>query len=288
MRYDHSRLYPRNQLAYHRANDYKCMMAARSRRARKRHMQQELFTCGGKRKGAGRKPKHGRAGSSHKKRDEVDDSDVLHVVLRTVADVGNLRRREVYKAVRAASSIAAGTAERRKRFRINHLSIQHNHIHMLVEAESAEALAIGMHGFQISVARHINTALRAGGRRRRGSVFADRYYVVVIRSPRQARNVLAYVLGNWRKHREDRSGLARSWLVDPFSSAVSFPDWKELEGKPPWTIRPGYEPLVVTAPRSWLQCIGLKRHSAISVYEVPSERAHSTARRPAQHRATSS
>ena len=163
-----------------------------------------------------------------------------------------------------------------------------SHLHLLVEAESAEGLAIGMHGFQISVARHINTALRGGGRRRRGSVFADRYYVVVIRSPKQARNVIAYVLGNWRKHREDRCGLARSWLVDPFSSAVLFAGWKELEGKAAWTIRPDYEPLVVTAPRSWLQRIGWLRHGAISVYEVPSERAHSTARRAEPIHAASS
>jgi REP element-mobilizing transposase RayT len=244
-------------------------MAARSRRARKHHVQQDLFRRGGKRKGAGRKPMHGRAGSSHKKRDEVDDQDLLHVVLRTVPDVGNLRRREIFKAMRAASITAASTAERREQFRISHLSIQHNHVHMLVEAKSTEALASGMQGFQISAARHINTALRVGGRRRRGSVFADRYHLVVIRSPRQARHALAYLLGNWRKHGEDRSSLSRRWMVDPFSSAVSFTGWKELEGKEPWTIRADYERLVVSAPRSWLQCIGWKRHGAISVYEVP-------------------
>ena len=264
------------------------MAAKKSSGARKRHVQQELFKCGGKRKGAGRKPKHGRAGASHKKRDEVDDRDLLHIVLRTVADVGNLRRREVYKAVRAASITAAGTAARREQFRISHLSIQHNHIHMLVEAKTAEALAIGMQGFQISAARHVNTALRVGGRRRRGSVFADRYHVVVIRSPRQARHVLAYVLGNWRKHGEDRSGLPSTWLVDPFSSAVLFAGWKELEGVAPWTIRPGYEPLVVTAPRSWLQRVGWKRHGAISVYQVPSQPARATAHRRAPRRITPS
>jgi len=257
-------------------------MAARWRGARKRHVQQDLFRRGGKRKGAGRKPMHGRAGSPHKKRDEVDDQDLLHVVLRTVADVGNLRRREIYNAVRAASITAASTAERREQFRISHLSIQHNHIHMLVEAQSAEALARGMQGFQISAARHINTALRVGGRRRRGSVFGDRYHVVVIRSPRQARHTLAYVLGNWRKHGEDRTGLSRRWLVDPFSSAVAFTGWKELEGKAPWTIRPDYEQLVVSAPRSWLQCIGWRRYGAISVFEVPSQGARSTARRVAR------
>ena len=178
--------------------------------------------------------------------------------------------------MRSATITAARTPERREHFRISHLSIQHNHIHMLVEAQSAEALATGMHGFQISAARHINTALRIGGRRRRGPVFADRYHVLVIRSPRQARHTLAYVLGNWRKHGEDRRGLARSWWVDPFSSAVSFTGWKELEGQPPWTIRPDYEWLVVCEPRSWLHRIGWKHHGAISIYEVPGPRAPAT------------
>src|ERR1700750_242798 len=98
------------------------MMAARSRRARKRHVQQDLFRRGGKRKGAGRKPMQGRAGSAHKKRDEGNDQDLLRVTRRAVSDVGNLRRREIYKAVRAATITAACTADRREQFRISHLS----------------------------------------------------------------------------------------------------------------------------------------------------------------------
>jgi len=150
---------------------------------------------------------------------------------------------------------------------------------MLVEAKDTDVLASGMQGFQISAARHINTALHANGRRRRGSVFADRYHVVVIRSPRYVRHVIAYVLCNWRKHREDQYGLARSWLVDPFSSAVLFTGWKELEGQPPWTIRPDYEPLVVAAPQSWLLTTAWRRHGAISVGEVPGRRDGERSRR---------
>jgi REP element-mobilizing transposase RayT len=260
-----------------------CVMG-RSSAARKRHVQQLLFKRGGKRKGAGRKPTRGRAGASHKKRDEVTGRDVLHVVLRAAADVGSLRRREVYKAVRAATITAAGRAG----FRIIQLSIQHTHIHMLVEAENTLELASGMHSFKISAARHINTALRVGTRRRRGPVFADRYHVVVIRSPRQARHVLAYVLNNFRKHGEDRSGLPSTWLVDPFSSGISFTGWKELEGQAPWSIPPGYESLVVTAPQSWLLCAGWEQHGAISVHEVPSQRARRAAPRHAPPRATRS
>ena len=68
---------------------------------------------------------------------------------------------------------------------------------------------------------------KVGGKRRRGSVFPDRYHQEIIDSPRQARNALAYVLNNWRKHREDQARFAGAWLVDPFSTGVLFAGWKE-------------------------------------------------------------
>src|SRR5215475_227325 len=199
----------------------------RSKQGRKRHVQQELFRRGGKRKGAGRKPKGARAGSPHQARPTIKPQHALHVVMRVVPAVGNMRRRSLYKAMRNATI----TAALHERFRIVHVSIQRNHVHMLVEADSKLALARGMQGFQISAARHINTTLGVGCRRRRGPVFADRYHVEVITSPTRAHHALSYVLGNWRHHGEDQQGQARTWLVDPFSSGISFPDWKELEDK---------------------------------------------------------
>ena len=128
-----------------------------------------------------------------------------------------------------------------------------------------------MQGLQISAARRINTLLGDGhGRRRRGRVFADRYHLEVITSPKQARNAIAYVACNWRKHREDQHGLSATWLIDPFSSGISFPDWQELEGKlTMWPIRETYDPLMVRRPQSWLLCEGWKRHGPISARHVP-------------------
>src|ERR1700704_473641 len=140
-------------------------MKAASKRTRKRHVQQDLFRRGGKRKGAGRKPRHARAGSPHEGRPEIKANHALHVVMRVVPEVGNMRRRSLYKAMRDATI----TAALRERFRIVHLSIQRNHVHMLVEAENKLLLARGMQGFQISAARNVNTALAVGFRRRRGA-----------------------------------------------------------------------------------------------------------------------
>src|SRR5882762_4411465 len=124
----------------------------KAKRARKRHVQQELFRRGGKRKGAGRKPKGARAGSAHQARPTVRPNHALHVVMRVVPEVGNMRRRSLYKALRDATI----TAALRERFRIVHVSIQRTHVHMLVEAENKGALARGMQGFQISAARNVN------------------------------------------------------------------------------------------------------------------------------------
>jgi len=232
-----------------------------------RHVQQQLFWHGGKRKGAGRKPKGALTGTALQRRKELNAQYPLHIVLRVLPEIGNLRRPALYQAIREASIAAA----MRGRIRIIHISVQATHIHMLVEAENKLALARGMQGFQISAARHINTALGADKpHRRRGRVFADRFRVVVISSPTQARNVLSYVLGNWRKYREDRSRQARTWLIDPFSSAIAFPDWQEREGHDcMWKIPASHDALVVYRPRTWLLEKGWKLVGTISVFDVP-------------------
>jgi REP element-mobilizing transposase RayT len=244
-------------------------MRVATKRGRKRHIQQELFRRGGKRKGAGRKPKGARAGSRHQERPDIKSRYPLHIVMRVVPDVGSLRRRKMYKAVRDATIIAA----LRERFRIVHVSLQRTHVHMLVEAESKDALARGMQGFQISAARNINTVLGDKYGRRRGKVFTDRYHAEVITSPTRARRALLYVLSNWRKHKEDQLGPARGWLVDPFSTGILFPGWQELDCRDVmWPMRETYDPLVVRRPASWLLREGWKLCGPISARDVPSKR----------------
>src|SRR5215813_4490226 len=148
-------------------------MRSRSKCKPRRSAQQELCRRGGKRRGAGRKPKGARAGERHEARPEFKPCHPLHVVMRVAPEVGSLRRRAMYKALRDATI----TAALRERFRIVHISLQRTHVHLLVEADHKTALTRGMQGFTISAARNINTALGARARRRRGKVFVDRYHV---------------------------------------------------------------------------------------------------------------
>jgi len=245
------------------------MASGASKRSRKRHVQQRLFRRGGKRRGAGRKPKGDRAGEGHVARPAFKACHPLHVVLRVVPAVGSLRRRAMYKAMREATI----TAALREQVRIIHISLQRTHVHMVVEAENRTALARGLQGFEVSAARHINRALGDDTGRRRGKVFADRYHAEVITTPTRAHHAIRYVLSNWRRHKEDRCGLAATWLVDPFSSGILFPDWLELQDRPwMWPIRDTYDPLVVCRPESWLLREGWTRGGGpISARDVPSQ-----------------
>ena len=225
-------------------------------------------THGGKRKGAGRKPRGKRSSERHETRPMHDPRHPVHVTIRIVGNVGSLRRRDMYLALREATIATA----RRADFRIAQISIQRDHIHLIVEADDRSALSKGIQGLSISAARQINKAITArGGDRRTGKVISDRFHARPLTSPRAVRNTLSYVLNNWRHHSEDRGQPAQSWRVDPFSSGPLFFGWKELEASPTlWPLRPTYHPLIVRRPLTWLLAKGWSQHHPlISVHEVP-------------------
>jgi REP element-mobilizing transposase RayT len=238
-------------------------------RGASKHEQVELVfrTHGGKRPGAGRKPKGSRAGAPHRRRAAHDPRHPVHVTTRVVGSAAGLRRKDMYLALREATIITA----RREDFRITHMSIQRDHLHMIIEADSTRALSRGVRGFSISAARQINKAFTArGGDRRTGRVISGRFHARPLTSPRAVRNALAYILSNWRHHGEDKASFAKTWNVDPFSTGALFPGWKELEGSPFfWPLPPTYLPLIVLRPHTWLLQNWDRFHPLISVREVP-------------------
>jgi REP element-mobilizing transposase RayT len=249
-------------------------------RARKRHVQTSFAPYaksldkngqlrgarkGEKRKGVGR-PKRGvRASERHVKRLFLRPSNPVHVILRVHPDVGSLRRAAVFHAIREAL-ITVWKLE--DSFHIVHFSVQRTHIHMLVEARDRLSLAKGMQTFGISAAKQINALLVDDeGRRRRGSVFPDRYHARILTKPREVRNCLSYVLNNWRHHGEDKRV---AWQLDPFSSAVTFEGWKEREDRGGRFVQPpAYIAPLVWPPSTWLLNIGWRKYGLISAFDVP-------------------
>jgi REP element-mobilizing transposase RayT len=232
------------------------------------------------------RPRKGRfAGAPHKARPELNRRHPVHVVLRVVSVLGSLRKRFMYSALREAT-IAVAMRELNEKengaFRIVHISIQRDHVHLIVEADSKLALSRGMQSFQISAAKHLNRAysVKLGlSERRRGTVFPDRFHQEIITSRKQARHTLAYVLNNWRKHREDRGELQRTWNVDPYSTGALFGGWKALEDQVlMWPLRGTYQPLVVYLPKTWLLYEGWRMYGLLEFDEVPGPPAATRAR----------
>ncbi len=216
---------------------------------------------GGFREGAGRKKSKLRRDPLHRTRPEFSRHHPQHIVLRTTAKVGRLRRGPIYRSMRKVLARTLGLLG----FRVVHLSIQHNHLHFIVEAGGKDALRNGMQGLAISAAKAINRACK-----RKGKVFEYRYHATSIRSPRQARNALAYVLNNWRRHNEDeRARAARFAAIDPYSTARSFKGWKEGSAAKMPTGFATFAPMEVTEPKTWLLRVGWERVGSISAFVTP-------------------
>jgi REP element-mobilizing transposase RayT len=176
----------------------------------------------------------------------------VHVTLRVTDAVGRLRRRRPDAAIRECLR-AVGTAGS---LRVVHYAVLPNHLHLLVEAADAMALASGMQRLAIRMARALN---RLAGRR--GRVFADRYHARILRTPLEARRALAYVLNNARRHGLVRGGTAVGWL-DPYSSAAVFDGWRGRVLRSVFAVP-------VAAPRSWLLRLGWRRHGLLDASYVP-------------------
>ena len=231
------------------------MVSKRSRtsRPKKRRELQGMFefrSRGGARPGAGRKPKGERSGVSHATRARLASRYPVHVTMRLQAGLPSLRNARAYRVLLhafAASSERFG-------FRLLQYSVQTNHLHMIVEAADGQALSRGLQGLAVRVARALNKTWV-----RKGTLFADRYHSRILRTPREVRNALAYVIQNARRHGR------RSHGPDRFSSAPWFDGWREhLE-----CILPSDWPRPVAHARTWLVRIGWRQHGLVRLAEVP-------------------
>jgi REP element-mobilizing transposase RayT len=205
-------------------------------------------TWGGVREGAGRKPS-ANPQLPHRSRADIDPHHPLHATLRVVRGLPNLRRKSAARIIRVAIMLGC----ERFGFRLVHYSIQSNHLHLIVEADDKKALARGLKGFQIRIARGLNRILG-----RKGRVFVDRYHARALETPREVRNCLAYVLLNQRRH-APRAHYAKGW-IDPLSSGAAYEVWRrDLKLVPPeqeWTP--------VALPATWLLNKGWRRHGLLS------------------------
>jgi|SRR5579862_711659 len=185
----------------------------------------------------------------------------LHVTMRAVRGLPSLRTHRIFRAVRGALAISSAAY-----LRVVHFTVQTNHLHMLVEADGTFALSRGMQGLGIRLAKAINRRIGRAGR-----VWSDRYHCRALRTPREVRNGLIYVLLNGRKHHVTGRG------IDPCSSGAWFGGWRHRVDAP-------RNPAPVRQPTTWLLRVGWRRSGQIGINDAPAGRDR-VSKPPDLHRA---
>ncbi len=216
---------------------------SRSRRGPRKGQQalplRERFGWGGRREGAGRK-RTGRSYVPHRRRERFTAREPVHVTLALGRPFRFLRTRAQAVVFRAA--FAGG--KDRLGFRLNHFSVQGNHLHFICEAEDQHALARGVTGLTVRISRPLNGLVG-----RKGRVFTERYHAHVLRTPAEVRRALVYCLQNARHHPITGAPAPGTPWMDPYSSARFFDGWKAPPDLTGLTV-PDVVPVVPA--RTWL------------------------------------
>jgi REP element-mobilizing transposase RayT len=194
------------------------------------------------------------SGKAHRARPRHCHRHPVHITLRRGRCMPSLRSPIVFSALRRAFTVAS-----RRWFRVVHFGVQHDHLHMLVEADDNVSLSRGMIGLIVRCARAYNRMLA-----RRGPVWSERFHARALRTPREVRHCLVYVLMNRKKHAPWSAAGAE---LDPCSSARWFTGWKYPPACGP---PPSHDVPAVVPARTWLLCTGWKRHGLVATNESPS------------------
>jgi len=207
---------------------------------------------GGWRPGAGR-PK-GRTSVPHEEREEFPARYPILVTWRLQAELPSLRH------ARYAEVILDGiAASHTSTFRITDYSIQTNHLHFAIEAQDAVVLADGMQSLAGRIVHRLNRAMR-----RTGPLFDERYHSRSLRTPREVKNALRYVINNVRHHAADKHIFFHPDWIDPFSSGAWFDGWRGA-------LDPHTAPVrrVAADPHTWLRRVGWRRWGLLDFGEIP-------------------
>jgi len=198
---------------------------------------------GGARPGAGR-PRGSRPVVLHQAREAIPAQFPVHVTFRVRKDVPSLRNPALLEEWKRSLA----DANDRGGIRVVHYRFQDEHVHLIVEANGKDALGRGMKSIGARLARAVNRVFR-----RSGPVLDSRYQHRVLRTPREVRRALAFVVLGARRRR------------DAVTSARWFDGWREgTRGE-----EAADDPREVAAPHTWLLRMGWRRHGLVDPAEAP-------------------
>lgn len=185
---------------------------------------------GGRRPNSGRRRKKSQ-GVSHSVREKVQDRTPLHINFKFKTRIRNKDSlRTLKRAIKNAGSHG---------LRVIHYSMQSNHIHLIIESANNEILTRGMRSLTITFAKGL----------KKGSIQIERYHLHVLKSLRETKNAVHYVLFNEQKHANLKTAY-----IDEYSSLGLVADLKKISKESGFSIvlRRIRELPVLFEPKSWL------------------------------------
>ena len=188
----------------------------------------------------------------HEIRPEVQGA--IHVVWRIRSGLPRLRTPRGLRRLERA--FRKGKA--RDGFALVQYSIQEEHLHLIVEVTDRRKLSRGLQALGIRLAKSLNSFWH----RKRGRVFAERYFAAAMKSVRHLWRTIRYVINNGRKHGSWRIG----GRPDPYSSGPWYGYWRERELCRPRRSSPVMESRMLVGFFPWVE-----------VDEVPGPRWHELA-----------
>jgi len=191
--------------------------------------QLEFPSHGGRRPGAGR-PRGNRV--SHAARDRFEKPTPVHVTLRMREHVWNLRSGRSFRRIRRCFESARG----RFGARLIEFSVQGNHLHLILEADSQGALSRAMQGLCSRLAKALNAMMD-----RAGAVFSDHYHSRLLRTPAELVKAIAYVLQNAARHFgthavDEYSSLRNRDVLAPPTGWLLREGWRRAKSIPEWLL----------------------------------------------------
>jgi REP element-mobilizing transposase RayT len=159
---------------------------------------------GGRRPGAGRKRIHSK-GVSHLKRETVSKRSPQHINFKFKSFI---RNKDCLKLLKRSIQNA-----QKMGLKVIHFSLQSNHVHLITEAENNEVLTKGMRSLTITFSKGL----------KRGSVQIERYHLHVLKSLREAKHGIMYVLFNEQKHTKKKVSK-----IDGYTSVLYLEDGVKL------------------------------------------------------------
>lgn len=186
----------------------------------------------------------------HGTRPSVSSRFPVLIGLEVMPGLPNLRSRRVRDFLEECFVLGG----ERPGFRLVHYALRRNCVLFIVEAQNRHALAQGMRGLMIRMARGLNKLWE-----RKGTVWADRYADRRLENPAEVRRALELLFAD----PVSRPGMGSSGSrlgVDPYGSGAWFDGWTGVD---PEQLEPT-RPRPVARPRSRMLRKEWKQHGLIA------------------------